>query len=65
MTMTPCSVAASTSTLSTPTPALPTTLRKRRGRQDLRRDLGLRAHGDGVDVPHELEGILDGDEPWA
>ncbi len=55
MTMTPRSVAASTSTLSTPTPARPDDLQERRGGDDLGRDLGLRAHGDRVDVLHQLE----------
>ena len=44
MTTTPRCVAASTSTLSTPTPARPTTRNLRRGLDDLAGHLGFGAH---------------------
>ena len=60
MTTTPRSVAASTSTLSTPTPARPDHLELRRRGDHLGGDLRLAADGDGMDVLDQLQELLPG-----
>ena len=50
ITMMPFAVAAGMSTLSTPMPARPITLRRAALLQDFGRDLGRRAHGEAVEL---------------
>jgi hypothetical protein len=57
ITTTPWLVAASTSTLSTPTPARPTTFRSGAALKNVRRDLRFRADGDSVDVLYQLQNL--------
>ena len=55
ITTTPCCVAASTSTLSTPTPARPTTRKFRRGLDDFLGHLGFGTHDHRHDVRDERQ----------
>ena len=57
-TITPCRVAASTSTLSSPTPARAITLRLRRRRDHVGVDRGGRPHDDAVVVDDRLEQLV-------
>ncbi len=58
ITMMPLAVAAGMSTLSTPMPARPITLRRFRLLQDLGRDLGGRADGETIEIADDVGELL-------
>ena len=65
-TITPCAVAASTSTLSSPMPARPTTTRSLPGGQHVGGDLGGRADDQGVGAGHGRRAAASGSRPsWT